>query len=124
MKGRLFAAGALGLAIGYFGGYEVCLHDSEIVGLGIMDLDGGGRQAVVWEEKADARRALLRQEDGTCTTVHIAGRHGLQDVLDRLRIPDEVGADYLVDSLEAGADPLAGSLEAQVETFCGEEVLR
>ncbi len=113
MKGRLFAAGALGLIVGYFGGYEVCLHDSEIVGLGIMDLDGGGRQAVVWEEKADARRALLRQEDGTCTTVHIAGRHGLQDVLDRLRIPDEVGA-----------DPLAGSLEAQVETFCGEEVLR
>ena len=111
-KGYLIG-GLLGLAIGYVGGYEICLHDSEIVGLGIMDLDRGGRQAVVWEKKDNARRALLRQEDGTCTTVHIHGRQGLQDVLDMLRISDE-----------AGADPLADSLEAQVETFCGEEVLR
>ena len=98
MKSRLFAAGALGLIVGYFGGYFLCAYDSIIVDVSIMDFNGDGIRDVAWEKNDGGRRALLLQEDGTYTPLD---KIRLYDILDSLGISDGVGVDSLQDSLKA-----------------------
>ena len=96
-KARLFA-GALGLIVGYFGGYFLCAYDSIVVDVSIIDLNGDGIRDVAWEKNDGGRRALLLQEDGTYTPIE---KQRLYGILDSLGISDGVGADSLQDSLRA-----------------------